>query len=342
MAFPFDTIIDILRAGTNTIAGGVVAARNFLVDSATGQAARISGTGEIRVAETQRVIGTVFGGTILDPNFWTPTIANGGTNTVAGGQCRIATNTTANGAASIESVRTGRYIASVPNAYRGAIQLTTAATANNTRQWGAFDANNGFFFRLAGTTFSIVTRNTTVDTVVSSGSFNGTVTTYTPDTNNHIYEIIYSNARVLFLIDGVLIHTVTGTSAPLAATLTFKASVTNINSGGLTTNVIVDVRSSSIARQGAAQPRPTWKNLTAASTTILKYGPGTLYSMTLNNQSLAIISVALYDATSATNPIINLDIPATSVSTHSFNLDFYTGLTIVNSAGAQSLLVVYD
>lgn len=52
-----------------------------------------------------------------------------------------------------------------------------AKTANVTKRWGYFDDQNGFFFELAGTTFSVVKRSyvsgSAVDSSYAQSSFNG-------------------------------------------------------------------------------------------------------------------------------------------------------------------------
>lgn len=52
-----------------------------------------------------------------------------------------------------------------------------AGTANVEKQWGYFDDQNGFFFQLSGTTFSVVKRSyvsgSAVDSVYTQANFNG-------------------------------------------------------------------------------------------------------------------------------------------------------------------------
>lgn len=85
--------------------------------------------------------------------------------------------TTANGDRAIfSSRRYHRYQAGKA----GKVVLTCvpgAKTANVTKRWGYFDDQNGFFFQLAGTTFSVVKRSyisgSAVDSVYTQANFNG-------------------------------------------------------------------------------------------------------------------------------------------------------------------------
>lgn len=344
MAFPFDTILDVLRAGAATISGTTTAARAFLVDPTSGVKSRVSIFGDLRIAETVRVVGSGFAGTSLDTNFWSTSLAAAGSSTVATGYNRLQTGTTANGAASVETVRPARYITTVPNGFRSVIQCTTAGTANNVRRWGAFDANNGFFYQLSGTTFSVVTRKDGVDTVINSGSFNGASTTYALDTNSHVFEITWSHQRVLYTIDDVLVHSIEAATTTLASSLAFKCTASNTNSGGSTTNVVMDIRVMFISRLGSAAPRPVWRNIATNTTTVCKMAPGSLSTLVVDNKGNLGGTVTIYDNTVASGSLIlDLTVPANTTTSFTFNLDFYTGLTIVTSGfQTQSSLVVYD
>jgi hypothetical protein len=59
-----------------------------------------------------------------------------------------------------------------------ALTAVVGSTPENVKkQWGYFDANNGLFFQVAGSTFSVVQRTnvtgTPVDTVINQADFNG-------------------------------------------------------------------------------------------------------------------------------------------------------------------------
>jgi len=304
--------------------------------------------GEMRVVEPVKLVGATFIGTTLDPNFWLTTgTANGGTVAQASGQVTLATNTTANGAAELSSVRRGRYVAGSSMRYRAVVQ-TDSGLANNKRRWGVGDwvalptLVDGAFFQLDGTTFSIVTLKGGTPTTVSSGSFNGLYgSSYTLDTNVHTYEIYWTNSKVYFVIDGSMLHTVNASATTWTNTVTFYLGADNINSSNLNVNKNLYIRVMSIARLGTLQSAPIYKHITTAATTICKYGAGTLHSIIINtpaNQTLTI-----YDNITNSGTIIgviSLGNNTVPMELH-YDLDFYTGLTIVNS-GTIDASIIYE
>jgi hypothetical protein len=308
---------------------------------------RINGSplGELRVEGMSRVVGESFVGSTIDTNVWTSTVANSGTNTQANGLVTVRTNTTANGQAVLASAGTARYIAGTTNYFRGVIRLGDTGTTNNVRRWGAFDANNGFFFDLTNSTFSVVTRKTTVDTAVASGSFNGSSLSYSLDTNAHVYEIFYTDHKVYFFIDDVLIHTVTASSTTVADTLSLKLRFENTNVSSSTTDLQLAVRSAVICRIGKEVARPKYYNLAVSSATpvVLKYGPGTLDRVIINKKGASGNTLTIYDNTSAFTVVAAID-TETTIGSLNYGIDLYTGLTIVLNGGASAadVTIVYN
>ncbi len=300
---------------------------------------------EIRVTEVYKLAGAPFIGTTVDSNFWTVTNTNGGTTTQTGGQMTLQTNG-ADGATAVTSVRRGRYVAGASLRYRSVIQLDSGL-ANNTRRWGVADwttlptITDGAYYQLSGTTFSIVTLKGGTPTVVSSGSFNGVYgSTYILDTGVHTFEIYWTNSKVYFSLDGSLLHTVSATSAPWTNTPTLYIWMDNINTGGLATNKVLNVRVTSISRLGPLQTAPIYKHLTTG-TTVCKYGAGTLHSIIVNTP--ANQTVTLYDNTAGSGTVmavITLGNNTVPIELH-YDMDFYTGLTIVLS-GTVDITAIYE
>ena len=121
-------------------------------------------------------------GTTLDTNFWSDdNCLRDGTVVQDGGEVTLETNTTANGLAVMESVRKARFVAGSAQLLAGSANFVTAATANNTRRIGAYtldvslDPEDGFYFQMAGETFSVGHCLGGSCTLVNSGSFNGII-----------------------------------------------------------------------------------------------------------------------------------------------------------------------
>jgi uncharacterized Zn-binding protein involved in type VI secretion len=319
-----------------------------LRDSQFGTESLITPFRQLKTTETTRLVGSTFVGTTIDPNFWVSAVAAAGANTQTGGQVTSTTGTTANGSASLTSVRVARYYSTAGNFYRGVHRLPDAGTANNVRRWGAFDDNDGAFFQLSGTTFSIVTRKATVDTTVSSGSFNGpTGTTFTPGTNVRAYEIHWNNSTVWFYADNVLIHTASFPTTTWASTPSLKCRVQNVNSGGSTTNVSIETRTMAIARNGVAFTRPQYYNLANVNETrVLKYGPGTLHSIFVGDPAITG-TITLYDNTAGSGSIISTlntaDINVVNaLQFGQSGIDFYNGLTYVSASNPGNVTFIYE
>jgi hypothetical protein len=255
----------------------------------------------------------------------------------------IRTNTTADASAALISKYTAKYNSPSIGYFQAIVRQPTAATTSNTRKWGAFDTDNGFFFELSATTFNVVTRRATVDTTVSSGDFNGTATTFTIGTTAHIYEIFYNDMYVWFFIDGTLYHTVTASTATPAATLSLKTTLSNTNSGGSTTDVQMEVRSVVMARIGELENKSQYVQIASAlATTIIKYGPGTLKKIIVNTRGSGSNTLTVYDNTAASGTVIAI-IDTASATEFNYNIDFFTGLTVISATGTgANLTLIYD
>lgn len=318
----------------------------YEIEDDQGNKVGISPMSELRTSEHIRLVGVSFG-TTFDTNFWTKTTLVGGdATTLSNNTLIMATDgATANASIIIQSTRRGRYIPSYPNYYRGQI-IVPAVSGANIRRWGAFETTDGFFFETDGTNLAVTCRKGSSDVnKVYSGSFNGSWgSDYTLNTNNHTYEIIFTNSSASFFIDGVLLHKFTAATATLTGTLHLLVGLQCTNTASNTAVNTLQVRSSTINRIGKETTSPAWKNQHGAiGATVLKYGNGMLHRVTINAYAGAS-TIILYDALTATNPIAsiafggNVQLPMTLT----YELNFYTGLTYVTTNGATDITIVYE
>ena len=319
----------------------------------------VSPMGGLKTTSTIRLIGSSFVGGTLDTNFWQFTHTNTGNSTQANGSLTLNSNTgtNANGGELVNSLRIARYVAAYPNYYRGNIRLPAVTTASsgyvNTRRFGAFDANNGYFFVAVQTnpatvpTLSIVCRKTASDSnIINSGSFVGEYgPSFALDNNVHTYEIFWTNKNAYFFIDDVLLHTFSGLTATLVDTLSLKIGLENVNSGNNTAINTLVVRSSTINRLGNAETRPIWKYYAGVlAATVIKFGPGTLHKVIVNK---AGTSVTLNDdvvTTGISNTICIIDTNKTTggIGVYNYDLDFYNGLVVTIAGSGSDCTIIYE
>lgn len=86
------------------------------------------------------------------------------------------------------------------------------------------------------------------------------------------------------------------------------------------------------------------KNISTATTTLIKTGPGTLIALIVNKH-VALNAVTVYDSLTATGTKLGTITPGATLLTDPpircvYNIPFTTGLTIV-TAGASDVTVVY-
>lgn len=312
-----------------------------ILNDQTGDQVAVTHRYEVKVAETIRLVGDTQEGTTLDTNIWTSTLTGSGGIVLGHALAQLTTGTTANSSSFLVSNRKARFITGTVNSFTAGIRLGDTGTANNVRRWGAYDANNGVYFQLNGTTIGVGIRQTAVDNIIIS--FNG----HTPvlDTNFHLYEICYTQGTVHFFQDNLLIHSYTTTTAAIADTPHFLLGFENTNSGGGTSNVSLYIRGSAISRYGVSNARPLFKYLNTAVTTMLKMGPGTLHKIIINNPGISSAILTLYDNTTNSGTIIgsiSVGGISTSPTTIEIGADFNIGLTAVMSSASASVTVIYD
>lgn len=317
------------------------------------------------VAIPQSLVGSTF--LSADANFWT--LSNTGTGsganigTTTTGVATLTSGTSNSGNGQIISVRTAQFIVGSPHRYLGFIRLTATAVANTTRSWGAMTVSaaatpaDGFYFSVNGTgVLSVNSVKGGSVTSVASGSFNGTASQLATDTNTHVYEILYGEGQAVFIVDNVLIHTMslTGTSTPtLANTLQLQDCAFSANSASGTSSAVLQVSGTSIFRYGPANDGPISQYFTTSTAaTVLKVGPGKVHRL-LYSPSDTSVTATLWDNTAASgttlwHAVLINSTGGGSVAYSALSLDFgdmpfYTGLTLVLSANpTNGLTIVYE
>lgn len=205
---------------------------------------------------------------------------------------------------------------------------------------------DGALFQADGATPTVSCQLFKNGSATSITSFNGELgSSYTLDTNVHTYEIYYSNVKVYFVIDGVLLHTFSASTTGWTSSMHLFIYADNINSGNTTTTTL-GMRNSAIHRLGPQLSAPLWKHLTAATLQVLKYGPGALKTLIINTWVNGV-TISIYDSLGvAASPIslITLSAPNNPNLTPivmPFEVDFYNGLTI-NTTGTTDLTINYE
>jgi hypothetical protein len=325
-----------------------------IIDS-YGNAVEASIEEELKVTQVFRATGAVFNGT-LDSNFFSNSLAAGGTAAVSGMECTIATTTTSGSSAAIISNTVSRYQGLGAHLFRAIIRLGDTGAVNNVRRWGAGVAlpyADGPCFQLSGTTFSIGFVAGGVFTGVASGSFNGTGSgtggTWTVDTNYHAFEIYYNQIEAKFSIDGECIHVITAGASLSVSTRHFKTIISNVNTGvGSAVNIYC--AGMVIARLGSivSQPKSFWQSGTTAGV-LLKTGPGSVMKMACmasNNNAV----VTIYDGTSTGGTILFQSAPLTTAmgnvqidfASIGGGMQFQTGLFLTVTAQNANVLTIYE
>lgn len=308
-----------------------------------GFAAENTPNDELRVVEPVRLVGAQFEGATLDTNFWTSTLAANGTAAVGSGMLLLTTTADSGSSASVQSVRTARYIGSASTRFRAQLRLGDTTTTNNKRRWGVFTTgagSNGCFFEEANGALSVVTRKNNADTAVASASWNGNTTVPTL-TNCNTFEIYYNNKKVYFVINGVLMHTVTATTATWSNTKTFPIRLENSNTGVGTVETL-EAWTATITRLGKNETSPQYKYITGAATTVCKLSPGTLHRIIVNQAGTLC---TIYDQTSGAVPIMGiLDTSKTTgtIGSIEYECPFFNGLTIVTTGAGTDITVIYE
>ena len=332
-----------------SILGNLQVVSSLRGDENTERHVWVNPTSELAISPVYRLVGTTFDGSTKDPNFWTDNSTDAGEVTQSGGEIELTTNktvATANSTAIYTSVRRARFVAGSAMFFNCGVNWVTAGTENNVRRVGAFDATDGFFFELDGTTFSIGTRRASSDTLVNSGSFNGNVGSVFVPTADTYYNlsIEYSPLGAFFYVNKRLLHKIS--QAHLSDTNTLPINIENINSGGITTNVVFDSVGMYITRQGELVTSPNSKYQSGTTAQIIcKYGAGVIRGIIISGIANTSV-VTLYDGLVAGGNIIwstgALPLKQEPIDIPLYNIPFNTGLSFAITDANCNVLLVYE
>lgn len=296
---------------------------------------------ELRTVIPIRLVGATFVGTTLDTNFWTSAILNSASIAQANNQVVLTSGTNTAGSITLTSTRTARYTGGSANRYRAQIQLSNTGTASNSRKWGVRNSTtDGAYFELDGTTMYIVTLKTGAATRVASTSWNESTTVPTLTSINS-YEIYWTNSKVYFVIAGVLMHTVSASTATWSDTTNFQVFAQNVNAGS-STSVTISIRVNTIYRLGNLETNPVYYHLSGnAATHTLKLGPGILHKIIFNNTGGTDITIV--DNVTGTTPVIGIITTTTAaIGEWDYSIPFNTGLILITIGNGLDATVVYE
>lgn len=295
-----------------------------------------------------RLVGQSFTGTTLDTLAWAVSgVVGSGSVTLSGDStASVSTGVTANSAVVLSTTKSARFMFGHANLFRSVIKTQDAGTVNNVRRVGVGDAVNGIGFVLSGTSLGVFSTNNSVTTDILSGLNGELGATVSWSTTAKTLEIVYFTAGYWFFVDGELLHTIEldSLSSPLTQSLSAPIRVSNINSGGSTTNVSISVWNASVFRLGNDNQRPQSANITTNATTVLKRGAGTLRRIIINTNGATNNTAAIRDGVDASGALIGtINTTAAVGGVFEYNLDFFTGLTIVTGTGTPAnMTIVYD
>lgn len=332
----------------------------YEIEGGFGTSALVTPQEALKMVESVQLIGAVFDSTVVDPNIWTTTPVSGGSANVVNSDLTLATNTNANAGETLQSIRFGRYVPDHTNYfYATAVfpPVSTISPGTCQRRLGAFLSTDGFYFELDSYTsmhgahpqvnaLSIGYRKASVDTLVANGSFNGDYgLTYVLDNAVHIFEIFWTTKATYFFIDNVLLHTVFGQTTSLVGVYHLPIRAEIANAGGNNANNTLVLRGLSINRLGQLVNDTIVNHIAGVATTVLKYGAGRLHRIVNNRGTVATGSVTVYDNTAGSGTVlavIDTSQSGANPGTLEYQVNFYTGLTIVTVGGNTDLTVVYE
>jgi hypothetical protein len=303
---------------------------------------------ELLTTNKIRLVGTIFNGSTLDTNFWTKAESTG-TVAQSGSEVVLTSGTADTHYAKLYSVRRAIWVSGTSNKFRSQMRFGDTGTTNVTRRWGVGwgatmpTITDGAYFKLAGTALSVNTMSNTSETSVASGSFNGTYAAPTL-TNNNTYEILYTLGKVYFLINNVLIHTATFSTAHWTSnTVNFHIFADVINTGD-SAAVTQTFRMANITRLGVMDTFPQSKYISGVNTAqVCKYSGGKIHGILIGTV-VANKTIKVFDDTAGSaGQFAEVTISAgTDPFYLPMNAPFFNGLTVTPNDTGLKLTVMYE
>ena len=304
----------------------------------------VNPTNELNISPVPRLVGTAFEGATIDTHFWTPTITNAGTVAQTNGIMTLRTNTTTGATTKLVSGRRARFVAGSAMRFASGMMSTTPY-AGNTKRVGPYDDDNGFFYQMVNTTFSVGTRINTTDTLVNSGSFNGSLgATFTPTTGTYYkLDIEYNPLGVFFYINGKLLHSIM--SAGLSGTMTLPITMEN-NNTAVDDDTSFNSMGAYIARYGELTTAPTTEYSSGTQAEVIcKRGAGVIRGLVLGDITAGSI-ITLFDGLVATGTEIwssgSSERKAVPFDIDFYNTPFNIGLSYSVTSAASNITIVYE
>lgn len=215
-------------------------------DGDTEAEATVTPGGELIVAQRTRVAGGIIGVALLP--WYVDQSSGGGSIVLSGAAAVVHSGAAAAGRGVFQSRHRAKTVLPQSNHCTVVASLGSLAAGGRYR-FGAFDANDGFFFEILGGAARIVTRKAGVDTVVTA-PFSGPQPLVV-DGARHAYTIRYLITLAYFNQDSELRHTIrSSTVGPLISggDLPVRIEAENVSAPG--TDFVITVANASISRVG--------------------------------------------------------------------------------------------
>lgn len=187
----------------------------------------------------------------LDTDLWQSTILGSGLVGILNETLSLKTGITPLSSGKLNSKFPGRFVSGSHMQFRAGVTIPDSGVTDNTRRWGPFDTQNGYFFELNGTTLYAVSRRAGVDTKVASTLWDLPFVNSSFQGANR-YEIAFFGNTALFGINAHVFHRMAGTVGGLPRTQTLSLPITfeNVNALLQTADVQLVVTGTTMQRYG--------------------------------------------------------------------------------------------